>query len=575
MGVHPGEAPEMMLAQLHITNFAIIDELFIDLGPGLTVLTGETGAGKSILIEAIQLLLGARGSPEQVREGASEAVVEGLFDLSDARGHVEALRHLGLDASSEVLLRRVLSKGGRSRAYLNGQLSSIQMLSEVGRLMVNIYGQHEHQTLLQPERHLDLLDDYGGLRNLRGRWEDLWKRLERVKSDILAVESRMREASARRELWEFQCAEIRQAGLRPGEEEELEQERKVLLNVERISQGLSRAEEILYGAQGSVLERVQTVVREMKELVQIAPKLGQLLDLLSQASLDLEEAVHGLRQEMRSLQGDPARLAEVEERLSEIQRLRRKYKGTVSEVLSLGADLEGRISELGRGDEELQGLFRQKDEIEGALLVAGLELTEARRQAGLLLSQGVERELRDLGIDRPVLEVRRLPLQAGVGLGPGDIKAGGRGMDQIEFLLSANVGEPPRPLARIASGGELSRIMLALKRVLADAERVPTLILDEIDAGIGGAVAEALGEKLADIAKGHQVLCITHLPQIACYATRHFRVSKELKEGRTIARVESLEEDGRLEEISRMLGGRVITDKTRAHARELLGRASG
>lgn len=565
----------MMLAELHITNFAIIDELFIDLGPGLTVLTGETGAGKSILIEAIQLLLGARGSPEQVREGASEAVVEGLFDLSDARDHTEALRPLGLDGSSEVLLRRVLSKGGRSRAYLNGQLSSIQMLAEVGRLMVNIYGQHEHQTLLQPERHLDLLDDYGGLRPLRGRWEDLWKRLERVKSDILQVESRMREAAARRELWEFQCAEIRQAGLRPGEEEELEQERKVLLNFERINQGLSRAEETLYGAQGSVLERVQTVVREMKELAQIAPRLAHLLDLLSQASLSLEETVHGLRQEMRGLQGDPARLAEVEERLAEIQRLRRKYKGTVPEILSLAADLEGRVSELERGDEELQGLFRQEEEIEDALLVAGVELTEARRQAGVLLSQGVERELRDLGIERPVLEVRRLPLQEGVELGPQGAKAGGRGMDQIEFLLSANVGEPPRPLARIASGGELSRIMLALKRVLADAERVPTLILDEIDAGIGGAVAEALGEKLADIAKGHQVLCITHLPQIACYATRHFKVSKDLKEGRTVARVELLEKGGRLDEISRMLGGRVITEKTRAHAKELLGRASG
>lgn len=565
----------MMLAQLHITNFAIIDELSIDLGPGLTVLTGETGAGKSILIEAIQLLLGARGSPEQVRQGASEAVVEGLFDLSDAREHLEALRPLGLEASSEVVLRRVLSKGGRSRAYLNGQLSSIQMLAEVGRLMVNIYGQHEHQTLLQPERHLDLLDHYGGLRPLRVRWEDLWKGLERVRSDILEAESRMREASARRELWEFQCAEIRQAGLRVGEEEELEQERKVLLNLERISQGLSRAEEILYGERGSVLERVQTVVREMKELVQIAPKMAHLLDLLSQASLNLEETVHGLRQETKGLQGDPARLAEVEERLAEIQRLRRKYKGTVSEVLSLGADLERRLSELERGDEELHGLFRQREEIEAALLVAGVELTEARRHAGLLLSQGVERELRDLGIDRPVMEVRLLPLQEGVGLGPGGIKAGGRGMDQVEFLLSANVGEPPRPLARIASGGELSRIMLALKRVLADAERVPTLILDEIDAGIGGAVAEALGQKLADIAKGHQVLCITHLPQIACYATSHFRVSKALEGERTIARVELLEEDGRLEEISRMLGGRVITEKTRAHARELLARASG
>ncbi|MGQ9654705.1 MAG: DNA repair protein RecN, partial [Thermodesulfobacteriota bacterium] len=387
--------------------------------------------------------------------------------------------------------------------------------------------------------------------------------------------SRRGEASARRELWEFQCAEIRQAGLRVGEEEELEQERKVLLNLERISQGLSRAEEILYGERGSVLERVQAVVREMKELVQIAPRMGHLLDLLSQASLNLDETVHGLRQEAKGLQGDPARLAEVEERLSEIQRLRRKYKGTVSEVLSLGADLERRLSELERGDEGLQGLFRQREEIEAALLVAGTELTEARRQAGLLLSQGVERELRDLGIDRPVMEVRLLPLQEGVGLGPGDIKAGGRGMDQVEFLLSANVGEPPRPLARIASGGELSRIMLALKRVLADAERVPTLILDEIDAGIGGAVAEALGEKLADIAKGHQVLCITHLPQIACYATRHFRVSKALEGERTIARVELLDEDGRLEEISRMLGGRVITEKTRAHARELLVRVSG
>jgi DNA repair protein RecN (Recombination protein N) len=565
----------MMLAELHITNFAIIEDITLVLGPGLTVLTGETGAGKSILIEAIQLLLGAKASPDQVREGAAEAVVEGLFDLSDAPAQMDALLSRGLEVSGEVLLRRVLSRGGRSRTYINGQLSSIQMLAEIGRGWVNIYGQHEHQTLLQPERHLDLLDEYGGLMPLRGRWEDLWKRLERVKGEIHEAEARVREAAARRELWEFQRAEIRQAGLRPGEEEGLEQERKVLLNVERIRQGLGRAEEALYGAQGSVLERVQTVAREMRELAQIAPRLSPLLEAISHSSLTLEEAVHGIRQEMRQMQGDPGRLAEVEERLAEIHRLKRKYKGTVPEILSLLADIERQLSEAERGDEEVRALLRKKEETEEALLGIGVELSEARRTVGLLLSRGVERELRDLGMDQPVFEVKSLPLQEGVSLGAEGVKAGGRGMDQIEFLLSANVGEPPRPLARIASGGELSRIMLALKRVLADAERVPTLVLDEIDAGIGGAVAEALGEKLAHIAKRHQVLCITHLPQIACYATTHFKVSKELKGGRTIARVELLDEGGRLEEISRMLGGRVITDKTRAHARELLGRALG
>jgi DNA repair protein RecN (Recombination protein N) len=563
-----------MLEALHIQDLAIIDDLSVQFGPGLNILTGETGAGKSILIGAIQLLLGGKAEQDQIRQGAEGAVVEGLFQIPEPPQAEGGLEPVAPEAQGQLLLRRVVSRGGRGRAYVNGQLSTLQMLSDLGRRWVNIYGQHEHQSLLQPERHIDLLDGFGSLRPMRSRWEDLWRAWGRLGGEIREAETRRHELETRRELWEFQCMEIERAHLIPGEDEALELERRALIHSQRIREGLQRSEERLYGESGSALEKVQVAFREMQELARLDPRLAPTADLLADARLRLEEGVEGIRMGIRQAEWDPGRLEEVEDRLAEVQRLKRKYQGGISEILTLAGEVRVRLTELEQGEGSLRALLERRREMEKGLLQLGRELRQARTQRGELLSAGVERELRDLGTEGPVFQVQIAPLEEGERLGEEEAKAGGRGLDRVEFLLSTNLGEPPRPLARIASGGELSRIMLALKKVLAEADRVPTLILDEVDAGIGGAVAQALGEKLAHIARDHQVLCITHLAQIASYAQSHLKVRKVVRGGRSVVGVETLAGEGRVEEISRMLGGRTITQRTRAHARELLRRST-
>ena len=559
-----------MLEELHIRNFAIIEDIEVRFGPGLTVLTGETGAGKSILIGAIQLLLGAKAAPDQIREGAGEAVVEGVFDLSPYPEMAEVLESKGFDASDQVVFRRIVSRSGKSRAYINGQFSNIVMLADSGRKWVNIYGQHEHQNLLLPERHMDLLDEFGGTAALRAEWEERWKAYGALKAKIRELETNAEQIEAQRDLWEFQLSEIDGADLHPDEEDELNEERTFLLHAQRILDSLGTAEEALYGERGSALERVQTVERDLQGITDVDPQIEPIVETLSEASLSLEEAVRQIRDRLRIVDVDPQRLQIVEERLAEIQRLKRKYKGNVEEILTLASDLRQKLDSVALGKESFEEILREKDDRMNELLAAGKALSESRKAASVSLSGLVESELKDLGMGAPVFKVSLTRLETGEALGDGEVVAGPLGLEKAEFLLSSNKGESPRPLSRIASGGELSRIMLALKKALAEAEQVPTLIFDEIDSGIGGAVAHAVGEKLGLLASGHQVLCITHLAQIACFADSHLKVRKVDSEGRTTTTIRPLDPEDRIEEISRMLGGKVITETTREHARELL-----
>ena len=351
-----------MLEELHIRNFAIIEDIEVRFGPGLTVLTGETGAGKSILIGAIQLLLGAKATPDQIREGAEEAVVEGVFDLSPYPGMAEALESKGFDASDRVVFRRIVSKSGKSRAYINGQFSNIVMLADSGRKWVNIYGQHEHQNLLLPERHLDLLDEFGGTAALRAEWEERWKAYGAIKAKIREFETDAERIEAQRDLWEFQLSEIDAADLHPNEEDELNEERTFLLHAQKILDGLGMAEEVLYGERGSALERVQTIERELQGLTGVDPQIAPVVETLSEASLSLEEAVHQIRDRLRVVEVDPQRLQIVEERLAEIQRLKRKYKGDIEEILALASDLREKLDSAALGRESFEGLRREKKE---------------------------------------------------------------------------------------------------------------------------------------------------------------------------------------------------------------------
>lgn len=562
-----------MLQSLHIQNLAIIDDLTVEFGSGFNVLTGETGAGKSILISAIQLLLGMKGGAELVRHGASMAVVEGLFEIPESGPVERTLEARGIKSGQQLVLRRTINKDGKSKAYLNGQMSPVSVLSEVGRLQVNIYGQHENQSLLDPAKHLDLLDEHGRINSIRTRWEQLWRQWSGLRVKLQEELALKEDWNLKRELWEFQLKEISEASLYVGEEEALEEELRVLLNSQRIQDTLQRAQELLYSQRGSALEQVQTTLREIREVCQVASSLEGLRGNLESAELYLQEAVSALRDHSKRIWWDGNRLAEVDGRLQEIRRLKRKYKTDVPGILALASQLKQRLSEADTFDQRIQGLHEEVTLLEEELKAVGRMLTEARVRAAQELSSKVEDELKDLGVSDPRFQVLVAPLKEGTCLELGGLIAGPRGMDEVEFLLSTNIGETPRPLWKIASGGELSRIMLAMKKVLADAVRVPTLIFDEIDSGIGGAVAHALGEKLAYIARTHQVLCVTHLAQVACFADHHLRVSKKVRGGRTVTTVEELDEQGRLEELSRMMAGRVISPKAREHAIELLERA--
>lgn len=562
-----------MLQSLHIQNLAIIDDLTVEFGSGFNVLTGETGAGKSILISAIQLLLGMKGGAELVRHGASMAVVEGLFEIPESGPVERTLEARGIKSGQQLVLRRIINKDGKSKAYLNGQMSPVSVLSEVGRLQVNIYGQHENQSLLDPAKHLDLLDEHGRINSIRTRWEQLWRQWSGLRVKLQEELALKEDWNLKRELWEFQLKEISEASLYVGEEEALEEELRVLLNSQRIQDTLQRAQELLYSQRGSALEQVQTTLREIREVCQVASSLEGLRGNLESAELYLQEAVSALRDHSKRIWWDGNRLAEVDGRLQEIRRLKRKYKTDVPGILALASQLKQRLSEADTFDQRIQGLHEEVTLLEEELKAVGRMLTEARVRAAQELSSKVEDELKDLGVSDPRFQVLVAPLKEGTCLELGGLIAGPRGMDEVEFLLSTNIGETPRPLWKIASGGELSRIMLAMKKVLADAVRVPTLIFDEIDSGIGGAVAHALGEKLAYIARTHQVLCVTHLAQVACFADHHLRVSKKVRGGRTVTTVEELDEQGRLEELSRMMAGRVISPKAREHAIELLERA--
>jgi DNA repair protein RecN (Recombination protein N) len=499
--------------------------------------------------------------------------VEGLFDLSSCEQIMESLRKRGIQAAGQVVLKRVISRGGKSRAYVNGNFITLQELSELGKSLLNIYGQHEHQMLLQEGRHLDLLDEFGGVVQLREQWAELWEERRRLLAELEETRERIQRTREKRELWEFQLAEIEGAELRPQEDRELEEERRRLLHAKRIRDGLALGEELLYSERGSALDRIHTVLKELESLREVEPRVGALLEALEGASVQMEEAVHDIRQLNRLIEEDPQRLEQVEERLGEINRLKRKYEGGIEEILQFAQKIRQELQELEAGEDALSGISSRIEGVEARLVELGERLREARYEAARRLKKEVEGELRDLGINEPLFEARITPIKQGERLGDDGPVAGPKGLDEVAFYLSTNVGEPPRALSRIASGGELSRIMLALKRSLADAGRIPTLIFDEIDAGIGGAVAEAVGEKLRLISRTHQVLCITHLPQIASLADNHLHVSKQQEAGRTITRVIPLSPDQRVEELSRMLGGRVITQRTRDHAKELLERA--
>jgi DNA repair protein RecN (Recombination protein N) len=549
-----------MLTELIIRNFAIIDRLQVSFGPGFNVLTGETGAGKSIIIDAVGLLLGDRARPEVIRTGEEEATVEGLFDVADRPEVRIQLQELGFEVEDELLIKRVVSKAGKNRIYVNGSLAKLVQLQDLTEKLVNIYGQHEHQALQKTDSHLQLLDRFAGHRQLLGNYQAHYRQLAGLNGELRQLEEAERDRQQRIDFLRFQQREIAAAELIAGEDVELEQERKLLQHGEKLSQATEGGYQQLYGSEGAVCETLQQVSAALAALDQVDPKLGELAEIVSNCQFSLEDVAVQLRDYAGRISFEPGRQDQVEARLAKLGQLKKKYAPSVEAILDELVRIEQELAKLEDVGATREGLQKKTAEVKRALVEDGAQLSQSRRAAGLKLAELVSAELSDLAMPRARFEVRIFPHD----------KPELLGLERLEFYLSPNPGEELRPLAWIASGGELSRIMLALKRAAPDSQGVATLIFDEVDAGIGGAAASVVGEKLKSVACGLQVLCITHLPQVAAFADAHYRVEKMEDGGRTFTALVQLKDETRVLEMARMLGGAQVTDRTLEHAREMI-----
>ncbi len=560
-----------MLCDLSVHHFAIIRELRITFQPGFNLLTGETGAGKSILVGALNLILGGRASQEMIQTGASEATVEALFDIRDQIAVPSRLRHWDLPASDDLVIRRTISRSGRNRVVVNGQLISVSELQQLGGMLVSISGQHEHQRLLDPTVQLELLDATGDLEPLRREVHTLYESFVSVSEQLQRLKKSREERSSQLELMAFQLQELQAARLQPGEDDDLEQELNLLKHAATLAEAAHQAHDLLYGKRGSVLDELARIQTQLETLSRIDVTQQGLLQQLGQGQLHLQELAHLLQQYSRRVHFDPQRLAVVEERLAAIHRLSRKYGGRVADLLERITRTQAELAQGESFAEEQERLEGERQDIRRRYLEKAMDLSTKRRCLAAQVCSDIQKALSSLDMARARFTIRFDPEdleQSMAGRPPA-----ANGLDQIEFLLSANPGEDLKPLAKVASGGELSRILLALKSLLSFKGQAETLVFDEVDAGIGGRTAELVGLQLHRLAARHQIICITHLPQIACYAKHHYRVSKHTDNVETTARIEALSTEERVEELARMLGGLSISAKTRAHALEMLNRS--
>ncbi len=559
-----------MLTELRIANFAIIDQLNLECARGLHILTGETGAGKSIIIDAIALLVGGRADESLIRAEAEEAVLEAAIALPAASPLTARLREEGVlgDGDTELIVRRVLSRSGRHKLYLNGSLTPLRTLQSLAGTLIDIHGQHEQQSLLSAQSQLNALDAFGHLKEARESYRhgyEQWRARQREREDMATLLS---ERSQREDLLRFQFKELQEADIKAGEEAALQAERNRLAHAHRLNELSQGGYDALYGAEQSVLGSLGNVRDSIKELAAIDAQGDEWAALCDGATAQLRELAHHLRKYHDGLDQDPARLAQVEERLDRIQRLKKKYGGTEETMLAKWEHLQREIDTLETGGTRLGEMDRRLVEARQQTDKLAERLTRERAKAAKKLEAAVMGELAALRMDRTRFAVTVETDRTEAGLGPS-------GRDRIEYQFSANEGEPLQPLARVASGGELSRVMLAMKTVLAEADEVPIVIFDEIDAGVGGGVAAVMGKRLRALAKHRQVFCITHLPQIASYADVHYVIEKSVSKKRTVTQARKLGQADRQEEIARMLGGLAVTTAARKTAAEMIGEAEG
>ncbi|NUR34585.1 MAG: DNA repair protein RecN [Gemmatimonadaceae bacterium] len=554
-----------MLTELRIRNFAIIESLTLPLARGFNVLSGETGAGKSIIVGALGLLLGERASTDLIRTGADRATVEGVFDIADRPEIATVLDERGIDAEeSLVVLRREIAAAGRARAWVNGTTVNAGVLAEIGRLLVNLHGQHEAQTLLDGDAQRLILDAFAGASELARGVENAYDTLAATRREIAELRRRRAEAEKRADYLRHVAQEIEGARLVEGEDVRLEDEARRLENAEELRELATGISSAIEGDEDTVLDRLGTVERLLSTIQRIDPTLARLQELYDTAYYNLEALARELAEYESSVELDPARLDEVRRRRDLLFKLTKKYGATLADVLEAGRQARGELDLVESGDLDLRTLVERERSAEQMLQERAAALTATRTAAAERLGRAVDEVLPDLGMPDGRFHAALVPARE---IGP-------TGAELVEFRVSLNVGHEQRPLARVASGGELSRVMLALKTILARLDRVPTLIFDEVDAGIGGRVGLQVGETMRRVASYHQVFAITHLPQIAARGHHHILVAKGARGGVTTADVTVLEGDPRVTEIARMLGGDPESDVSRAHARELLESAA-
>jgi DNA repair protein RecN (Recombination protein N) len=564
-----------MLRELHIRNFSIIDNTTVEFGNGFNVMTGETGAGKSIIINALSLALGERAAGEFIRSGEKEAVVEAFFDISPETIHYSVrqfLQESGIDIDDGIILKRIITSQGRNRAYINSSMVSVQNLSDVSRNLIDVHGQYEHQSLLSAENQMYLIDAYGGLLEQRDKVSKIYDGLHSIKKQITALVHKDKESARQVDMLRFQINEIESANLIPSEEEELTEEVKILSNTVRLAELSNEAYESLYLSDSSCITALSKILDALIEISEIDARAADAVQSIKNAQPLLEETGYFLRDYREGLDFDPQRLGSVQERLELIKGLKRKYGSSIKEVLDFREKAVAELEGLQHSEEKLLSLKKELDELRAEFTGKAQQLSKKRKNTAKKIEKLVKKQLSELSMPDTEFAVRIIH-EKGDDTTDG-LQAAENGIDNIEFLISPNIGEDLRPLSKTASGGELSRIMLALKVILAKEDKMPVLVFDEIDAGIGGAAGETVGKKLSTLASTHQVICITHLPQIASYADSHLKIEKKTKMERTMVEVNRIEKEQRTEEVARMLSGR-ISDVSMKHARELLKPKSG
>ncbi len=563
-----------MLTCLKIRDLAIIDELELELGPGLNVLTGETGAGKSILVSALELVLGGKGRPELVRSGARAAEVEALFDVNGDDRVRQKLEALELQAGGELVVRRVLSSCGRTRAFINGKLATQQALAEITRGLTDISSQHEHHTLSDPGTHLGYLDAFAGILPLRQRMSKAYQSLRQAEQTLRDFAERLRDRETREAVLAAQLKEIEEVAPELLEDELLEQTCARLRGAEKLSALVAEAVERLYEGDGAVVDNLAQASRSVTEAAELDPPLAAFAAQLEVIQSQLEDVARELVRHMRGVRADPEALQRAEERSYLLSKLKRRYGGSLEAVLAhmdKGRTELDQLSEHAATNEALELARRRALEAAEAIARA---LSAERQRAATELGAGISRELESLGMGGARVHVELRPVREDAGEPAVDgAQLSADGLERAEFLIAPNRGEEARSLHKVASGGELSRAMLAIKCVLADLGPAGMYAFDEMDTGVGGGMAEIIGRKVKSLARHRQVLCITHLPHIAVFADQHFKVEKCVRDERTLSTVRRLTEREQSEEIARMLGGLKITAKTRAAARELLREA--